>query len=201
MCVLCLRDRRAAVRCVRRRGLCVPGKAEQRPAVRCLARIALLCRDRAGARAADRVGGSVGPHGPQPTGSYWPDDRRLIDAQKIRWRSLKRVQASSAHITTAQNQTGRRDRRGLRGCWGMGRMSSRSVDKPVTCCRRRGLSRRGGSGGIRTHGRVSPSPVFKTGAFNRSATLPVRRRFYRRPLSGNSPQPWRSVVSRVSRER
>ena len=38
----------------------------------------------------------------------------------------------------------------------------------------------GGSGGIRTHGRVSPSPVFKTGAFNRSATLPGRE-FYRRP--------------------
>ena len=31
----------------------------------------------------------------------------------------------------------------------------------------------GGSGEIRTHGRVSPSPVFKTGAFNRSATLPI----------------------------
>src|SRR5690606_17888252 len=30
----------------------------------------------------------------------------------------------------------------------------------------------GGRGGIRTHGRFNPSPVFKTGAFNRSATLP-----------------------------
>ena len=30
----------------------------------------------------------------------------------------------------------------------------------------------GGSGEIRTHERVAPSPVFKTGAFNRSATLP-----------------------------
>ena len=30
----------------------------------------------------------------------------------------------------------------------------------------------GGEGGIRTHGRVAPSPVFKTGAFNRSATSP-----------------------------
>ena len=31
----------------------------------------------------------------------------------------------------------------------------------------------GGEGGIRTHGRVAPSPVFKTGAFNRSATSPL----------------------------
>ena len=31
----------------------------------------------------------------------------------------------------------------------------------------------GGSGEIRTHGGRKPSPVFKTGALNRSATLPV----------------------------
>ena len=30
----------------------------------------------------------------------------------------------------------------------------------------------GGSGEIRTHEQITPSPVFKTGAFNRSATLP-----------------------------
>jgi hypothetical protein len=30
----------------------------------------------------------------------------------------------------------------------------------------------GGSCEIRTHGRLSPSPVFKTGAFNHSAKLP-----------------------------
>ena len=30
----------------------------------------------------------------------------------------------------------------------------------------------GGRGEIRTHGGLSSSPVFKTGAFNRSATLP-----------------------------
>ena len=30
----------------------------------------------------------------------------------------------------------------------------------------------GGEGGIRTHGRVAPAPVFKTGAINRSATSP-----------------------------
>ena len=36
----------------------------------------------------------------------------------------------------------------------------------------------GGSGEIRTHERVAPLPVFKTGPFNRSGTLP------RKPLSG-----------------
>jgi hypothetical protein len=35
----------------------------------------------------------------------------------------------------------------------------------------------GGSGEIRTHDRVAPTPVFKTGAFNRSATLPIEGRF------------------------
>ena len=32
----------------------------------------------------------------------------------------------------------------------------------------------GGRGGIRTHESLTTLPVFKTGAFNRSATLPVR---------------------------
>jgi hypothetical protein len=31
----------------------------------------------------------------------------------------------------------------------------------------------GGEGGIRTHEGLSPLPVFKTGAFNRSATSPL----------------------------
>ena len=31
----------------------------------------------------------------------------------------------------------------------------------------------GGEGGIRTHERVAPSLVFKTSAFNRSATSPI----------------------------
>jgi hypothetical protein len=30
----------------------------------------------------------------------------------------------------------------------------------------------GGRGGIRTHGTLAGTPVFKTGALNRSATLP-----------------------------
>ncbi len=34
----------------------------------------------------------------------------------------------------------------------------------------------GGWGGIRTHERVAPLPVFKTGAFNRSTTHPVCRK-------------------------
>jgi hypothetical protein len=33
----------------------------------------------------------------------------------------------------------------------------------------------GGWGGIRTHGELAPSPVFKTGALNRSATHPNQR--------------------------
>jgi hypothetical protein len=32
----------------------------------------------------------------------------------------------------------------------------------------------GGWGGIRTHGELAPTPVFKTGALNRSATHPLR---------------------------
>ena len=35
----------------------------------------------------------------------------------------------------------------------------------------------GGRGEIRTHGGLSSSPVFKTGAFNRSATLPLKFKF------------------------
>jgi hypothetical protein len=33
----------------------------------------------------------------------------------------------------------------------------------------------GGRGGIRTHGTLAGTPVFKTGALNRSATLPSQR--------------------------
>ena len=32
----------------------------------------------------------------------------------------------------------------------------------------------GGEGGIRTHGGVTPTPVFETGLFNRSSTSPSR---------------------------
>ena len=34
------------------------------------------------------------------------------------------------------------------------------------------LIKNGGEGGIRTHDGLAPMPVFKTGAFNRSATSP-----------------------------
>jgi hypothetical protein len=34
-------------------------------------------------------------------------------------------------------------------------------------------NRSGGRGGIRTHGRVAPTPDFESGAFNHSATLPL----------------------------
>lgn len=40
----------------------------------------------------------------------------------------------------------------------------------------------GGSGEIRTHGWVTPSPVFKTGPFNRSGTLPIPWAFSRHAL-------------------
>ena len=35
----------------------------------------------------------------------------------------------------------------------------------------------GGEGGIRTHEGLAPLPVFKTGAFNRSATSPLDGRY------------------------
>ena len=41
--------------------------------------------------------------------------------------------------------------------------------------------RRSGGEGIRTPDRDSPMPVFKTGAFNRSATPPVEDPSYRLP--------------------
>jgi hypothetical protein len=39
----------------------------------------------------------------------------------------------------------------------------------------------GGEGGIRTPGTVSRTPVFKTGAFNHSATSPELPQFYYSP--------------------
>ena len=42
----------------------------------------------------------------------------------------------------------------------------------------KGFQRSGGEGGIRTPGTVSRTPVFKTGAFNRSATSPALLQFY-----------------------
>ena len=77
----------------------------------------------------------------------------------------------------------------------------------------------GGWGEIRTHGGVAPTPVFKTGALNHSATHPAKAQigqgpirgqarvlspeFGRRPRGSNSPQsapinPWDSVAFRVS---
>jgi hypothetical protein len=42
------------------------------------------------------------------------------------------------------------------------------------------LSKNGGGGEIRTHGRVAPTTIFKTVAFNRSATPPVTGIYYNR---------------------
>ena len=47
----------------------------------------------------------------------------------------------------------------------------------------------GGGGGIRTHGRLAPSPVFKTGAIDRSAT-PPRAPSYRRAGAPSSRRPF-----------
>src|SRR3546814_2834507 len=47
-----------------------------------------------------------------------------------------------------------------------------------------GAMRNGGWGGIRTHGELAPTPVFKTGALNRSATHPLR-----------ASRSWRGVIS------
>ena len=56
----------------------------------------------------------------------------------------------------------------------------------------------GGRGGIRTHGGLAPTPVFKTGALNHSATLPTtalqRTRGYDR-VSERSSYPVRFAVS------
>jgi hypothetical protein len=83
----------------------------------------------------------------------------------------------------------------------------------------RGLG--GGRGGIRTHGWLAPSPVFKTGALNHSATLPALRnqilggcadrvpvdppagllpyRLRVRQRSANDPlyKPWRSLSAAI----
>ena len=45
----------------------------------------------------------------------------------------------------------------------------------------------GGESGIRTHGRFDPSPVFKTGALNRSAISPM--------YTATLPRRWRAVFA------
>ncbi len=53
----------------------------------------------------------------------------------------------------------------------IGRMRGKIIDIKSPCFKQ-GLLEFGGSGEIRTHGGLTPSSVFKTGALNRSATLP-----------------------------
>src|ERR1700684_3305413 len=63
------------------------------------------------------------------------------------------------------------------------------VSSDFPCCSRRtaappgrtNLEPVGGRGGIRTHGTLAGTPVFKTGALNHSSTLPLQRY---QPLSG-----------------
>jgi hypothetical protein len=40
------------------------------------------------------------------------------------------------------------------------------------------IRKTGGRGGIRTHGRIAPTPDFESGAFNHSATLPERAHLF-----------------------
>ena len=54
----------------------------------------------------------------------------------------------------------------------VGRMVGRGALKTKSPVFRGSAVGCGGRGEIRTHGGLSSSPVFKTGAFNRSATLP-----------------------------
>ena len=61
--------------------------------------------------------------------------------------------------------------RGSDGIWKMARLlgALRPCGRPIAGSRQGS----GGKGGIRTHGGVSPTPVFKTGALNHSATFPA----------------------------
>ena len=45
------------------------------------------------------------------------------------------------------------------------------------------MPQNGGEGGIRTHGRLSPTLVFKTSAFDHSATSPFACLLVRRPIA------------------
>ena len=47
----------------------------------------------------------------------------------------------------------------------------------------------GGGGEIRTHGRVAPTTIFKTVAFNRSATPPVCKSHKKEALNSKQEKP------------
>jgi hypothetical protein len=53
--------------------------------------------------------------------------------------------------------------------------------------------RHGGWGGIRTHGELAPTLVFKTSAFNRSATHPLRQAPNSAARAAQSPA-WLALV-------
>lgn len=59
----------------------------------------------------------------------------------------------------------------LASCADSGRREN-PTERPSVRSRAKALTRRGGGGGIRTHGRREPSVVFKTTALNHSATPP-----------------------------
>src|SRR3569832_345403 len=79
-------------------------------------------------------------------------------------------------------------------------MAWRGADRPIGQTRGRLHFRRralgiGGRGGIRTHGTVSRTPVFKTGALNHSATLP---KTIRRCWQGDPALPHASAARRTT---
>ncbi len=53
-----------------------------------------------------------------------------------------------------------------RKCWAFEAMPSRVYESPFVV--------NGGGGGIRTHGGENPTPIFKTGALDHSATPPYK---------------------------
>ena len=56
----------------------------------------------------------------------------------------------------------------------MSKIKEKQCTKPPNASDLKRVQRmRGGGGGIRTHGGVSPTPVFKTGTFDRSVTPPT----------------------------
>ena len=58
----------------------------------------------------------------------------------------------------------------------------------------------GGGGGIRTHGTLTRTPVFKTGAFDRSATPPAcEPRTHARLILKDEPERNTSAVTRLTR--
>ena len=68
------------------------------------------------------------------------------------------------------------------------RLSPMSCVRGVTYVSGLDKQHAGGRGGIRTHGTLAGTPVFKTGALNHSATLPNHCYYWRKQLRLNRPK-------------